>query len=90
MQQGMKLPLDTVANSFIENNMFPGQLGSRNPFQFLGLRPACTTEEVEKKAKTLRYKFHPDKMDDQLDMHLAQHFKISFSDEDWATHESTS
>ena len=78
----ISLTHDTVANSYIESNLFPGQLSSTNVFQFIGVRVNCTIEEVEKRTKEIRFNFHPDKMDDKLDQHLGQNFKTCFSDED--------
>ena len=85
MQGSSILTHDTVANSYIESNLFPGQLSSTNVFQFIGVRVNCTIEEVEKRTKEIRFSFHPDKMDDKLDKHLSQNFKISFSDEGCAS-----
>ena len=77
----MTLTLDTVANSYIEACLYPGQRDALNPFNLIGVRPKCTIEEVEKRAKEIRINFHPDKMDDKLNKHLSTNFKVTFGDE---------
>ena len=81
----MTLTMDTVATSYIEAYLHPGQQDSTNPFQFIGVRPKCTSEEVDKAAKEIRVNFHPDKMDDKLNKHLVTNFKVNFSDEAWTS-----
>ena len=84
----MTLTMDTVANSYIDAYLYPGQRDALNPFNLIGVGPKCTIEEVEKRATEIRISFHPDKMDDKLDRHLSNFFKATFSDEAW-TSEST-
>jgi hypothetical protein len=86
----MALPLETVAFSFIESNLIPGQHGSSSPFQFLGLRPYCTIEEVDKRSKELRSKFHPDRLDEKLSKHLSLTFKVAFTQQDCTTDQHVS
>ena len=77
----MTMTMDTVANSYIEAYLHPGQRDSSSPFQVIGVRPKCTIEEVEKRGKELRINFHPDKMDDKLAKHLSHNFRGIFSEE---------
>ena len=84
----MKLTLDTVATSFIDSCLLPGKQSSTSPFQFMGVRPFCTIEEVDKRAKELRFMFHIDRLDEKLDRHISINFKTVFSDEDWTNYSS--
>jgi hypothetical protein len=82
----MSVALDSVATSFIDSNLLPGQQTAGSPFQFIGVRPFCTIEEVEKRTRELRSKFHPDRLDEKLEKYLGLTYRIPFSVEDWTSH----
>ena len=70
------MTVDTVANSYIEAYLHPGQRDALSPFNLIGVRPKCAIEEVE-----ININFHPDKMDDKLNKHLGTNFRVTFNDE---------
>ena len=78
----MKVALDSVATSFIDSSLLPGQQSAGCPFQFIGVRPFCTIEEVDKRTRELRSRFHPDRLDEKLERHLVLTYRIPFSVED--------
>lgn len=77
--------LHPMAVAYIQHHLHPGSMtadGEKDPFLFLGIRPACTTTEVQRRYDQLREVFHHTKVQDCMAAFVQHQPFMYISDQD--------